>query len=257
MSLPAILAAATREPGRLSAEIPPGWMQGRTTYGGLSTALAFEVAAGSATSLPPLRAAQIAFIGPVHGTVEAVARVERQGRNATWIRSELRCDGQLALAATFVFMGRVASVIELDKLPLPSGLIPPEDAPLVTDDGPAFLDNLETRRAVPKGEEGLGTALCWVRLKERAGLPAFTHILAVGDGLPPGARTMMAKRAPVSSMMWQIGLLTDQPETRDGWWLMRSAADFARNGCSTQAMHIWNRDGVPVVSGAQSIALFG
>jgi acyl-CoA thioesterase len=257
MSLPAILAASAREPGRLVADIPAGWMQGRTTYGGLSTALAFEAAAGAATALPPLRAAQVAFIGPVHGTVEASARVERQGRNATWIRSELRCEGQLALAATFVFMGPVVSAITLDKLPLPPGLILPEDAPLVTGAGPAFLDNLETRRAVPKGDEGLGTALCWVRLNEREGLPAFTHILAVGDGLPPGARTMMAERAPVSSMMWQIGLLTDQPETRDGWWLMRSAADFARNGSSTQAMLIWNRDGVPVVSGGQSIALFG
>ena len=34
-------------------------------------------------------------------------------------------------------------------------------------------------------------------------------------------------------------------------------ADFAQAGCSTQDMHIWNRDGVAVASGAQVIAMFG
>ena len=67
----------------------------------------------------------------------------------------------------------------------------------------------------------------------------------------------MTERAPVSSMVWQMGFLTPLPETRDGWWLLRSAADHARDGCSPQAMHIWNRDGAAVVSGAAVIALFG
>lgn len=257
MSLPQLLATARRESGRLAVGIPEVWMQGRTTYGGLSAALAYDAARTAADGLPPLRAAQIAFIGPVGGDVEVTSRVERQGRNATWVRSELRCGGELCLAATFVFMGPVESVITLDNLAVDPAQVPPEDARLIPEQpGPVFLSQFENRRALPlAGDGGISN---WVRLKDGAeGVDPFTHLLVIGDGLPPGARTLIRWAAPVSSMVWQIGFLTPLPQTRGGWWLLRSAADFAQAGCSTQAMHMWNRDGTPIASGTQAIAIFG
>lgn len=257
MSLPELLRTARREPGRLAVNIPEVWLQGRTTYGGLSAALAYEAArTASAATLPALRAAQIAFIGPVAGEVEIDARVERQGRNATWIRSDLRCDGALCLSATFVFMGPAESAISLDHLPVDPAVVPLDEAEVVPErPGPVFLSQFENRRALPLQADG---SVCnWVRLKDRSGLDPFTEVLVVGDGLPPGARTLMTSAAPVSSMVWQVGMLGPRPETRDGWWLLRSSTDFAQAGCSTQAMHIWNSGGAPLVSGAQAIAVFG
>jgi acyl-CoA thioesterase len=257
MSLPELLRTARCEPGRLAVGIPECWMQGRTTYGGLSAALAHEAARTAIDGLPPLRAAQVAFIGPVAGDVEVTSQVERQGRNASWVRSELRCAGQLCLAATFVFMGPSDSAVALDHLPVDRSVLPPGEALLVPEQpGPVFLSQFENRRAVPL--HGDGSVSNWVRLKERCdSIDPFTHLLVVGDGLPPGAKTLMNWAAPVSSMVWQAGFLTSQPATRDGWWLLRSAADFAQAGASTQAMHIWNSDRQPVASGTQSIAIFG
>ena len=52
---------------------------------------------------PQLRSAQISFVAPLTGPIEARARVLRRGKNATWISAELTteaggCDnGELRL----------------------------------------------------------------------------------------------------------------------------------------------------------------
>lgn len=251
-----MLANARREPGRLETAIPEGWMQGRTCYGGLSTALAYEAARTVADDLPPLRGIQIAFIGPVHGTPLATARIERRGRNATWVRAELHCEGALALAATFVFMGPVDSAVSVREMPVPDGLVPLEDASPMPVRGPTFVANFDRRRAV-ETDRLTPSICCWVRLKEREGLDPFTELLATADAMPPAARTLMTPHAPVSSMIWQVGLLTPLPQSPAGWWLLRSAADHVEQGACVQSMKIWNSAGEPITSGTQTIALFG
>jgi acyl-CoA thioesterase len=78
----------------------------------------------------------------------------------------------------------------------------------------------------------------------------------VADALPPGVLPLMQRGARVSSMTWQVNLLTAHPETREGWWLLRSEGDYTAHGCSSQRMGLWNADGVPVATGMQSIAIF-
>src|SRR3546814_16648698 len=54
------------------AHIDEGWMQGRTAYGGISSAVALAGPMALHPTEPPLRYAQINFVGPVAGgrTVE-------------------------------------------------------------------------------------------------------------------------------------------------------------------------------------------
>ncbi len=124
MSLPAILAAARPTATGLLATIPEEWMQGRTSYGGLSSALALEAARTAADDLPPLRSATINFVGPLAGEVEVVTRVLRRGRNATWVSAEVTSEAGVGLTATFVFMGPVESSIHLHDAPPPVGADP-------------------------------------------------------------------------------------------------------------------------------------
>ena len=53
-----------------------------------------------------------------------------------------------------------------------------------------------------------------------------------------------------------FNLLTDTPETEDGWWQVESRLTAASGGYSSQVMRIWNTDGELVVEGMQSIAIF-
>ncbi|MET0180402.1 MAG: thioesterase family protein [Novosphingobium sp.] len=257
MSLPAILAAATSLAGGFAATIPPDWMQGRTSYGGLSAALALEAARGAGEDLPPLRSAQVSFIGPLAGAVTVTARLLRRGRNAAWVGAEVHCEHGLGLAATFVFMGPVASALHLDDSPPPPGRIAPADArPLPPGGGPAFLTHFEARFAMPRAGEPMPEIAWWLRLKDRTALDPMVEVLLVADALPPGVMPLV-RRAPVSSMTWLINLLTPAPVSDEGWWLLRSRGSYAEQGCSSQAMGVWNATGAPIATGMQSIAVFG
>ena len=97
----------------------------------------------------------------------------------------------------------------------------------------------------------------WVRLKEAEGLDPMVALLLVADALPPGVMPLMEAWSPVSSMTWLVNLLTPLPQTRDGWYLLRAAGNYAEKGCSSQDMAIWNADGEAVAVGMQAIAIFG
>ena len=249
------------EPGEngFAVTIPEDWHQGRTAYGGFSSALAFSAALQVGEGLPPLRSAQLSMIAPLYGEVEVSARIVRRGRNATWMAAEILRDGEVGFTASFVFMGPVDSALHLNDRAAPDGLIPVGDArPFINERGPAFLRNhFDVRFALPRDGQRRPEMCWWVRARAGAGLNPMTDLLLCADGLPPGVMSLLTPATPVSTMQWQTNLLTPEPRTRDGWWLLRSTGDYAENGCSSQQMAIWNADGEPVLAGMQSIAVFG
>jgi acyl-CoA thioesterase len=258
MSLPETLSTLRLIDGGFAAHIPDEWMQGRTSYGGFSSALALEAARLLADDLPPLRSAQIAFVGPLSGEVEVRARLLRRGKNATWISAELSCEAKVGMVATFVFMGPVDSALHLHEVPPPSGWIAPELAvPLPEGRGPGFAAHFDRAFALPRSAVRSPDLAWWVRIRDGEGLDPMVALMLLGDALPPGVMPLIEARAPVSSMTWQMNLLTPLPRSRDGWYLLRARGNYAELGCSSQNMAIWNADGVAIATGMQSIAIFG
>jgi acyl-CoA thioesterase len=251
-----ILAAATPIDQGFRAAIPASWLQGRTSYGGLSSALALHAAQQLEPDLPPLRSAQISFIGPLSGEVSVTATKLRRGRNAAFIQADIVSEAGLGYRATFVFMSDQVSEIDLDGR-LDSPHRPPApDTKVYTGPDEFFTGNFNF---LDLKEEAKGEAewLRWARLRGYEGLDPMVHVLAVADALPPAAFKMLGKRqAPISSLTWIVNLLTPTPVTNDGWWLLSATSDFAKNGCSSQAMMIWNADGQPIAQGMQSVAIF-
>jgi acyl-CoA thioesterase len=256
MNLAGILAAATPTATGFRATIPGTWHQGRTAFGGLSAALSLQAAMQVGGELPPLRSAQVSFVGPVAGEVEVAARVLRQGRNATWIAAEILSGGSVCLTTTFVFMGAVESDMHYNAAVRPEGLTPPEKAGKARGN-PGFIENFDWRYPCGPNEEGPPEVFRWVRMNEREGLDPMVELLCVADVLPPGVMRLMTRPAPISSMTWMCNLLTPQPRTDDGWWLLRSIGTYAEKGCSAQEMTIWNAAGEPIATGMQSVAVFG
>ena len=62
----AIMAGIKADGPALTAPLPENWMQGRTTYGGLTAALLLEAARRGHADLPPLRSAMINFTRIIH-----------------------------------------------------------------------------------------------------------------------------------------------------------------------------------------------
>lgn len=251
-----ILAAATAIDGGFRATIPIDWLQGRTSYGGLSSALALHAAQALEPDLPPLRSAQIAFIGPLAGEVTVTAIKLRRGRTAAFIQADIVSDAGLGFRATFVFMSDQPSRIHLAGALASAHRPPAPDAKLYTGPDGYFTGNfsfLDLKDHAPGDAEWLR----WARLRARDGLDPMVEVMALADALPPAAFKLLGKTpAPISSLTWIINLLTPTPATTDGWWLLSAKSDHARNGCSSQTMMLWNADGVPIAQGMQSVAIF-
>ena len=251
-----ILAALESVEGGFHGVIPDNWLQGRTAYGGLSSALALHAAMASDSDLPPLRSAQVAFIGPLSGAVTITAQRLRRGRNAAFVQADVTSEAGLGLRATFVFMRDQESRVDHVATAAPDFAAPAADAQGYSHSVVAFAQNFEF---VDRRDDTTGPAewLRWVRLKDRAGVDPAVALMAVADCLPPAALKLMGGPAPVSSLTWQINLLTPAPATTDGWWLLRADSGYARAGSSSQDMAIWNTDGTAIAQQVQSVALFG
>lgn len=238
-------------------EIPDGWLQGRTAYGGLSAAIALHCAMQSDTDLPPLRSAQVSFIGPLSGPILVTAHRLRRGKNAAFIQADIESEAGLGLRCTFVFMRAIESEVDYATTTVPDFKQPgPEEKTFKGNPHVAFTQNFEflDRRDGPN----LLPAewLRWTRLNEREGLDPMVELMAVGDCLPPAALRLLGRNVPMSSMTWILNVLGPQPKTEDGWWLLRSNADYARAGSSSQQMGIWNSAGEMVAEQMQSVAVF-
>lgn len=254
--LKTIIDSLTPIEGGWRGTIPENWLQGRTSYGGLSTALALHVAQHSDADLPPLRSALVAFVGPLSGEVTIRASRLRRGRNAAFIQANVESDAGLGLRATFVFMGAVESRLDHQAGQAPAFPLPgPGDTTFKGNSTVPFTRNFEM---FDRRDDTMGPAewLRWVRLNEREGLDPMVELVAVADCLPPAALKLLGGPAPVSSMTWQLNILGPAPATTDGWWLLRTNADYARSGSSSQDMMIWNADGQPVAEQMQSVAIF-
>jgi acyl-CoA thioesterase len=253
-ALASILESAEPIDGGFRFAIPVNWLQGRTAYGGLSSALALHAAKASDVDLPPLRSALIAFVGPLSGEVTVTAKRLRRGRNAAFVEASIESAAGLGFRATFVFMSDVASTIAHDASVVASHRPPASDAKLYVGPPEFFTSNFDFLDL--KAEAGPVEWLRWGRLRERDGLDPEVALMAIADALPPAALKLLGGPAPVSSLTWQVNVLRPRAETRDGWWLLHTDTDRAIGGYSSQRMTIWDADGVPVIDAMQGVAVF-
>jgi len=251
----------TRDGDIYRAEISENWRQGRTAYGGLTSALMLAAATKRFDDLPPLRSALINFVGPVTENPTLHTQLERKGRNVTSISARAQIGEKSVGRADFIFGAARDSNINVDY-PAPSAP-PPETIPLFTPPAirkmvPIFFHNFDTRLIAGgrpmQGDEGY--IRTWSRHQDPASRTGIGSLLCIGDVLPPAAMPLLRKFAPVSSMSWIFNVLVDTPETKDGWWQVESRLTAARGGYSSQVMRIWNTNGQLVVEGLQSIAIF-
>ena len=246
--------------GGYAGHVPPEWLQGRTAYGGLSAGLALAAAQKAMPDLPPLRSAQVAFVGPIAGDIRIAVDPIRRGRTASFIGSDISFerdgDWPMGLRTTFVCMGERESSIDHVSHDYPD--VPPPDIGKATSRGQAlsFLQHFEFADIKGNPNQGPADYLRWIRVAERDGLDPMVELMLIGDALPPAAMKLVEGFGPISSITWIANVLTTTPETDDGWWLLRSRSDYARHGASSQVMSVWNTRGEQVLTGMQGVALF-
>lgn len=236
------------------------WLQGRTAYGGLSAALCVEAARRAVPDLPPLRSAQFIFIGPASGPLSAEAKVLRRGKSAVFVSVDLSGDAGIATHALLSFGVARPSVIFRQTLAMPKVKSFAEAESFFSDRSTiSFQRQFESRLAGGARPFSPGADpeyLIWFRHRDESAREGIVPLVALADAPPPAAMVLFPQPAPISTITWSMDILSELPTTTDGWWLVRSTAETAHQGYSTQTMAIWNTDGEPVIAARQNVAIF-
>ncbi|PWR22099.1 thioesterase family protein [Zavarzinia compransoris] len=255
-----LLASITEREERFTTSVTEDWAQGRTLYGGASGALCLAAALRRFPDLPPLRAAQFAFVGPAAGVLEISPAILRQGKSATFVGVDLAGEAGPAARALFCFGAGRDSAVTFNRLPAPA--VPaPEDCEDFFRGGPRpnFAHQFEVVGAggsVPFSMADVPEYVLWLRHKDRAAPADLVSLVALADMPPPAAMVRFPTFGPISTITWAMEILNPPPADQDAWFLMTSRAEDAGAGYSSQAMNIWAADGTPLVAARQSVALF-
>ncbi|MNU97860.1 hypothetical protein D3C71_879500 [compost metagenome] len=241
--------------------LPDSWRQGRTAYGGIITALGVVAAMREyPEAMPALRSVQVSFIGPAVGLLTFAPQVLREGKTVVTFGVDVLAEGVLAARLILVFGRARDSAIAHDFCALP-----PVGKPLACPEfklsempfAPAFTQNFQMRPAggaLPISGATHPELLIWMRHIDASGVDPAVALVAMADALPPAAFTSFTAPAPISSINWSFDLL--EPVPTGEWFLLRSFSEHARDGYSSQDMHVWNEDGQLLMRGRQSVAVF-
>lgn len=242
-------------------EVEPGedWGQGRTLYGGASLAVASHAARLSFPDLPPLRSVQASYAGAADGPLRIHSKMIRVGKSTFFVGVDLSGDAGVTLHAVFCYGRARASVLDYRDYQAPDAPAPELCGPLFPEAvSPPFKIQFDSRLAGANSVIGAAQTpelLAWVRHRDPNVKDGEAGFFALGDCLPPGAMAMFKERAPVSTMTWTINILNNDFSPMD-WHLIQSRAEFIRDGYSSQSMRMWDRNGNPLASGSQQVALY-
>jgi acyl-coenzyme A thioesterase PaaI-like protein len=268
----ALLASRERDGSRVRFRIPPDWLQGRTTFGGLIAALAvqamFDVAGEGDAPLPPLRALQTNFVGPVgEGEMVVEVSVLRAGKNTRQVQATVtKANGEDAQVAA-VLLGtfgaaRVSALAQRwpEQPPAVRDAEHSQPVPQVPGVSPAFLQHFDMRWAA--GALPYTGRLEWdtqihLRLLEPAGVPLELLAVMLADVPPTPVLGSMSQRAPASSVTWALELrpLPKLPAA-DALWRIDMATLAAADGYVNQRATLWAPGGRLAALAYQVVAVY-
>ncbi|TBW56229.1 thioesterase family protein [Marinobacter halodurans] len=248
-----------------SLVIPASWGQGRATFGGLVAALTFLKMQAAVQPGRPLRALQVAFVGPVTVDEPVSFEVEllREGRAASQVQGRLVQGGEVRLSALASFGGDRESSVQVSPDPAPEAPAPEQCPELgyIAGMTPEFTRHIEMRWAFghfPFAGRPVREMGGWMRFREAGEAMGDAHVIALVDAWPPAVLQHLKQPAPASSMSWSLEIVHPRPEMKaDEPLLYRAVIDQAGGGYGHTHATIWNGQGELVALSRQTVTVFG
>ncbi|GAA5000853.1 thioesterase family protein [Acinetobacter puyangensis] len=247
-------------------EMPTGWGQGRTVYGGFVAALLMERA--FITLDDPEReplSASITFVGPVqHQQAKITVEVLREGSAVTTLEARLWQNDQVQTIMLASFGKRRDSQIEIHQeasAPAYPGYHQLEAMPFIEGLIPECFKQYELYWAegkLPFAASQHADFGGWFRFKQdvASGRMRASHMVALADIWPPGITPLFPQPAPASSLTWHLTFI--QPITMDcsDWLCYQVQTSCAKDGYATETAYIWDAHGRLLATNQQTITIF-
>ena len=242
-------------------DMPSGWMQGRSTFGGLTAAamasLARRVVPESDRSLRVFSTQLLAPVvpGPMRGEVSVL----RSGRNITFTDVRLMQGDAVVARATPVFAKAVSESLDVAPAPKPEVTAPEtlQSIPYVPGFMPEFTQHVDMRWAEGATPySGSDAALFVGHCRYRVPLGGAAGLLALLDTWPAPSLGMARKPIPASTVSWTAHLL-NVPSNFGQWFTFRYETAVGTSGLHTVVGHLYAEDGTLVGWSEQMVAVFG
>ncbi|MEO1028375.1 MAG: thioesterase family protein [Pseudomonadota bacterium] len=240
--------------------LPADWAQGRTAFGGFSSALMLGAAMRDFSDLPPLRSVLVNFTGPISERPDVSTECLRQGRNITTIHTRATNGEKNSAFGVFTFGVERESHLSQDH-PAPDANHPDDYKVDVFEPGkrPGFHQHFDIRDiegdAYMSGSDR-GYIRKWIRFRDPTARNRPEAALCLADCLPPSAFPMMKQFGPNSSVNWICNFFHENLKSEGGWYQVESTLTATMHGYSSQVMRMWNTSGDMVVDGMQSVLIF-
>jgi acyl-coenzyme A thioesterase PaaI-like protein len=270
--LPQLLSMRQRiEAGapRIRFHVTPDWQQGRTTFGGLLSALVVQAMRDVCGADWPLRALQTNFVGPVAaGAFDVEVTLLRQGKNVRQVQARvLQADDSGIEQIGGVLLGVFGTGRE-SGLPLLRPAHEPaakdiESAfkwPFVPNMTPAFTQHLEFRQAeggLPFTGADEWHSRVYTRLNVVEGIDSELQTVLLADAGPTPALARLRGFAPASSVSWALELRPVQVGEATGYWRMDKEALATGEGYVNEKTTLWTPEGEMAALGYQVVAVYG
>ena len=258
MSFESFLALA-RDAGECA--ITSDWMQGRSTFGGLSAALVYESMAQQVPADLLPRCLQIAFVGPVDDTpLRLQSDILRQGKSVSQVSGRLQQAGETRLVMQGAFgKARESSVrVESPQATFKEEPFAIEPMPYIEGVIPAFTQHFDFRycTAMPFMGSSDTSLRGFVRFKNGP-QNTLAHLLALIDAWPPATLPLLKQPAPASSLSWTVEFVHPQPKLEAGEFTLYEATIVeSHQGYGHTRAKIWNQAGELLAISQQTVTHF-
>jgi len=250
-------------------DVSADWQQGRTTFGGVLSALAVQAMRDVCGSDWPLRALQTNFVGPVSpGRFDIEVLLLRQGKNIRQVQARVTQADEAGVAQVGgVLLGVFGAArnstlphLRPDRHPVAKD---PDSAflwPFVPGVTPAFTQHLEFRQA--EGGMPFTGSREWhsrthVRLRAPGGIDNELQSVLLADAGPTPALAQLSGFAPASSVSWALELRPVDAAPHAGFWRMDKDALATGDGYVNEKTTLWTPDGQLAALGYQVVAVYG
>ncbi len=245
--------------------IPDHWSQGRTVFGGLSAAMAYQAAENLITDGRELRALHCNFIGPlnVETPIQVTAEILRTGKNVTQILAKVTQDGRIGVMAQICFGVSRESKLAYEDHPRHEMQIPKKAKyiPQIPKIVPKFIRHFDL--ALEKGSFAVGVSRPpemhgWCRLNKAPEKMKMAYLIALMDAWPPTMFQMMKLPAPASTMSWDLEFIHPAAEVAPTDWIATEVkASHVSEGYGHEEAKFWDQNGRLIALSRQVVAVFG
>ncbi|MDR2248789.1 thioesterase family protein [Acinetobacter sp.] len=247
-------------------EIPEGWLQGRTVFGGLVAGLLMQKACSNIQDPDKrLLSCSVTFVGPVQqGTARLTIEILREGKSVTTLEARLWQDGAVQTILVASFGVSRTSNIEVKQEPVVPLYAQPEN-----------LKTIPFSKHMPECFQHFD--VCWaegnypVTASEQPDFGGWSRfssrqyenrqmtvpdLVVLMDIWPPGVLPMFKQIAPASSLTWHITYVRPIQHQLYDWFKYKVVTEYAGEGYSTEYAYLWDQNDHLIAILRQTVTVF-